>query len=693
MATETTLLGAEHTRIESYDVDIMEKLLIHPGVSGKEKLQLQKYKKRSLDGNRVAVCYKYGKHQEKNQIGRLYPENALGLASMKREIRCALAQQTYFDCDIDSAHPTILAHLCETHGWAHDKIDEFNRSRNDILTHIMTTKSMTRSEAKDETIAVFFGAFRDSHPFFEPLCAQINLIKDNCADKYPDIYAIAKKKVKEGHEWKDPKSSCLAMTLQNKEREILLTMDSFLKTKGRPFETLIHDGGLIRKLPNETEFPSDLMREVEQHISETIKCDIKLSIKPCFHSFKFPTQGSDLINLFLEFNKRHFYLKDCNLVCEEDDTGIIHRWTKNNAQDALGSTWKNDKIAVILCWMSFPGRRTYSRVGFYPGSLTDDSIYNVYRPPIALTAEPTGLKGVHAFQELIAVLLKRSDADVLFLTRWIAHMFQHPEERVTTCVIFTGDMGLGKDMLWNFIGMNLLGDKLFFNSQNHENDIFGTFNNQLEGRLLIKLEEVDGQFMRKNHNKLKAHITSPTQVINIKNLSTYTVEKYSRVVATSNDSVPVVIDQTDRRFNIFHCGDEKRGDFDWFKQTIKAMDDGRRDIYEYLMAVPLDDFNPNKVYKTDYHSLLSEQEQCQQEVFIDACAHDPSYTCKDRLAHELYNDYTIHCEAGGFSKCNVVHFIRKLAGYIAKGRIIKHPRSGGGQRYTIVRPAGIPECV
>lgn len=685
------MLGDSHTRMEIYDADIMEKLLIHPGVSTGVKSMLQKYKKRSHDGNRVAVQYVYGKKMEQLQIGRLNVENSIGLAAFPRNIRCALAQTYYWDLDIENAHPVILSNLCKDNGWAYDKIEEFVKNRKDILNYIMTNEDKSRAEAKDICIAIFFGAYRDNHPCFEDLCKQISTIKDNCCGKYPDIYKLALKKVKEtGLEWKDPKSSCLAITLQDIERKILLTIDAFLKPQGRAFETLIYDGGFIRKLSGESQFPIQLINDIEEHIKQTLKYDIKLSIKPCEHNFEFVSKESVFMKTVREFEKQHFYLKDSNLICEEDDSGIVHRWARLKAQEALGNKWKHEDKQFVCAWLDTANRRTYERVGFYPGSIHDSFIYNVYRGPIAAKAEggsETDEAGVAAFKELIAVLMKRDEANVDYLTRWISHMFQRPEERVHTCIVFTGDMGLGKDMLWDFIGQQLCGSKLFFNSENHENDIFGSFNNQLEGRLLIKLEEVDGTFMRKNQSKLKAFITSSSQIINIKNVSTYSIDKYSRLVMTTNDAVPIVIDQTDRRFNIFHCGDERRGDLAWFKQTWDTMVAGRRGVYNWLMSQQLGDFNPSKIIKTHYHQLLAENEKPQQEVFIDNCIADINYDKSKRFAAELWKDYNIHCEEGGFQKCNVVHFIRKLSHYIEKGKIVKEPLLNGKARYSMITPA------
>lgn len=683
------MTGETHIRREIYDADVMEKLLAHEGIGQQTKKLLQKYKKRAYDGNHLNVTYQYGKRMETAQVGRLHPEHSLGLSAFERNIRSALAQKYYWDLDMENAQPTLLFNLCKKYGWKSEQIGLFIKNRKDILAYLMENEKLTRGEAKDICIAIFFGAWRENHPSFIDLCKEINQIKENCYTKFPEMYEIAKKKTKEKEKeewWKDPKSGCLAIVLQNEERAILLKMDSFLKTKSHPFEVLIHDGGLIRKLSGESEFPRELIKDLEEHILKDTGFTIALSVKPMEHTFHFIEQEDTLGKLIREFEQQHFYLKDNNLVCEEDENGIVHQWTPGGAEQAIGNIWRyKEKCPFINIWTKTAKRRTYERVGFFPGVMENKSVYNIYRGPNAAAAEgdeDSDAAGVAAFKELIAVLMKRDETQINFLTNWIAHMFQHPEERVHTAIIFTGDMGLGKDMLWDFIGNYLFGSKLFFNSMNPEMELFGQFNKQIEGKILIKIEEMNGALMRKIQDKVKSFITAPTLTINNKGIPTYEIDKYSRLVGTTNDAVPVVVDETDRRFNLFHCGDEKRGNMAWFKQTWDTMVTGRRGIYSWLMEIPLGDFNPSRVFKTAYHQMLAEGEKPTQETFIDVCAADPNYDKYKRTATALYQDYCAYCEENGFQKCNIVHFSRKLSSYIEKKKIVKDFKDGKNW-YTI----------
>jgi hypothetical protein len=662
-------------RNEHFDVDMMEKLLRHEGVSQKDKTMLRKYKKRAIDGNQVQTKYVFGKNWAERGEGRLFPEAGLGLASMSRKIRGALAKRFYFDVDIENAQPTILRELCKRESWDCPVLEEFIEKRTTILKEMMTSLGMTRGEAKDDCIAVLFGGYRSTHNILMRLSQELEKIKKNAVGHYPDLHAYIKKlKDKEVHD--NIAGSLLAIVLQDQERQILFHMDEYLKEHGRPLCVLIHDGGFIRRVEGEETIPQELLDGCVAYLKEKTGFDLRLAVKPCEHDFSFndivSTTRQRLMTVIKEFEKNHFYLLNSGVVCREDEGSITMRWKTLLACEAIGNKFDyfedNKFVQVIKEWVRLPTRRTYDRIGFYPGAMPEN-IFNLYRGPV-IASEEAGPDGVPAFKALLSVLLKDDEPAMKFVTQWAAHIFQKPAERVGTAIIFTGEMGIGKDMLWELIG-KLLGDKLFFTTDNHEQDILGSFNGLLEGRLLVKMEEVNGQFMRENHDRIKGMITATTRTINIKSVPTYTIDKYERWVMTTNDPVPVVVNKTDRRFNIFMCGESKRGDNDWYTAIWNAMVAGRRSIYDWLMSIDLTDFNRHAIFRTDYHTMLAEGEKPAQERFIDECAEDPLYDKIDRSATDLWKDYSTFCGKNGFQCCHVVHFIRKLGHYIGNGRLVK----------------------
>jgi hypothetical protein len=678
-------------RNEHFDVDMMEKLLRHEGVCERDKAFLKRYKKRAKDGNRVEVEYKYGKNWRERGEGRLYPDTpSLVSSNMSRSLRNALGARYYWDIDIENAQPSILREFCKEQEWACSVLEEFIQKRTSILETMMTTLNFTRDEAKQECIQVLFGGYSDKHPILLKLFTELSRIKKACVGHFPDLCAHLKK-IKDTN----IEGSLLANVLQDKERQILLHFDAYLASQGRSFDVLIHDGGLIKKKEGEIELPQQLLDGCVAYLKEKTGFDLRLSVKEMTHTFEFvdkqPEINSKLATVIREFEKTHFYMKSTSQVCEEDpEGGISMSWTLLKAFEALGNTYNyfdsTGCVQPIKSWVSSPNRRTYDRLGFYPGK-GPANIYNLYRGPEASflpvpVLQDTRFAAVDAFKELIAVLLNRNQEHIDHLTKWVAHIFQKPAERAGTAIVFTGDMGLGKDMFWALIG-TLLGSKLAYSTLNYEKHIFGDFNPNLAGRLLIRMEEVNADAMRKHDDVLKGLITGTTVTINQKNEKPYDIEHYARIVMTSNHESPIKIAPTDRRFNVFHCGDEKRGDVEWFKKTYAAMMAGRRAIYDYLMAVDLKGFNVTQILKTEYHQLLAEQERPAQQDWLTAVAMDPNYNKVDRTGSELCADYNTWCRETGNVPCHAKWFMRKLTPMISRGHIQKTTQQLGIQRYTI----------
>jgi len=72
-----------------------------------EKQQLEKYNKLIKNG-KASVIYNLARNMK---YGRVTPKCALGLFSIRREIRHTLARDNYIDIDVDNCHPVLLSNL------------------------------------------------------------------------------------------------------------------------------------------------------------------------------------------------------------------------------------------------------------------------------------------------------------------------------------------------------------------------------------------------------------------------------------------------------------------------------------------------------------------------------------------------------------------------------------------------------
>ena len=114
---------------------------------------LLKYNKKI---NAFKVVYKKSRHK----IGRVYPEESLGLTSLAKKVRNTLIKDKYIDIDLSNAQPKIIWNVCKSNNIECPFIDKYNLQRDEILDEVSSKYNVTRNDAKNLFIRLaFFGTF------------------------------------------------------------------------------------------------------------------------------------------------------------------------------------------------------------------------------------------------------------------------------------------------------------------------------------------------------------------------------------------------------------------------------------------------------------------------------------------------------------------------------------------------------
>lgn len=282
MSCDPQPLDMQIVKTEMFDADAMNHLCNYDGVSVDMKQKLKKYKKGRKNFNQVQAVYDWGKDWADLKFGRIY---AHGLQGFDKEIRATLADKFYFDLDMANAQPVILVQMCQKNGWSCPMLEEYVTSREEKMTQLMEEMNVPRDEVKGFFIQLLFGskvAYFLKHPFMVSITKEMTSIMNNVATTYPDVLQRVMKIYKKDPErkGKDPKAGCIAHVVQNEEIKILLAIDKSLKSQGRQMDVLIHDGGLVRKMDNEIEFPTDIIKKCEQDVLDELDYRVTLAIKP-----------------------------------------------------------------------------------------------------------------------------------------------------------------------------------------------------------------------------------------------------------------------------------------------------------------------------------------------------------------------------------------------------------------------------
>jgi len=341
MATETvtttsiSLDIAGIPKTEIFDVDMANQLMNGSSISKEEQVKLKAYVRRRENGRFVKVMYSLGAKTKSDCLGRLVvAKGYVGMQNLPRDIRAALTQQYYWDVDMKNAQPTLLLQLAKQKGWECTFLEQFVATREDTLKQTCDEIGCNRDEAKQRYIQLFFGSsFIEGLPSWvaNDLYPEICKIKANI---YSANLELAKKLKKDAN-------SVMSYVLQTIERNCLIAMDKACSLKNRHMDVFIHDGGLIRKLEGEKEFPISLLREMEFAVYKDTGYKVHLIQKPIETSFVreeteyviYPENAiiDDLFaaRAFLELNKEDLIYSQRNVYVFNRDTGI---WSDDESE-------------------------------------------------------------------------------------------------------------------------------------------------------------------------------------------------------------------------------------------------------------------------------------------------------------------------------------------------------------------------
>jgi hypothetical protein len=672
---------------ELFDINMMEALASHDGVSVDTKKMLKSYKRKREDGNVVQVVYEYGKSMRKLKKGRMYPQKGLGLQNFPSDIRSALAQKYYWDIDMVNSQPVILAYLCEQNGWKCDRLKEYVMNRSAVLSTIMDYLDCDRDTAKNMCIAVMFGGtFKRCPPFIKEMTQELQKIGANIVQAYPEI-------LKEYKNQPNSASSCVALVLQDMEFKILLSIDTFMKSKGRSFDVYIHDGGLIRKVDNELEFPPTLLRDAEQFVKQQFDIDITLAVKPMSHSFEFKKdlmrsqhvsekeyqQRKEL------FEETHFYCVETDTICSINPKGLTH--TAKSSANVAFSKYNfvkniNNKVCItefMTEWLKDPMKRTVQQLVFEPDQSKDlsDDVHNTFHG-----LESSLYRGevqkekqiIERYCELLMLNAGKDDVMYDYMLKWFALSVQRPHVVPGVALILINtNQGTGKDTLAEFHGSQVIGKEYYKNIKNVETELFDTHSTAFDRTLFLKLEEVNGSLNRKFSDMLKAMITSTTATINPKGMKKYTINAFPHLLMTTNNAVPVKVESSDRRFCISYTSSDRMGDRHFWNETydLFALPCAGRVVYDYLQSVDLSTFQVANFPRSEYHKTLSETEETSEVQFMKQC--EPFNDMKSTILYEQYQSY---CTSNKLVAKGIVHFARSLAPLIEVGIMSKRVLHG-----------------
>lgn len=123
------------TKTERFDEENMKPILSDENFNKKDRERLSNYNKHRLSGGVINVSYGLANGCEEHKVGRLFPQDGMGMQSFRFDIRNPLAKRFYWDIYMDNAHYRIAYKYTEKYGLKNDKIKEYMDNRDQWLNH------------------------------------------------------------------------------------------------------------------------------------------------------------------------------------------------------------------------------------------------------------------------------------------------------------------------------------------------------------------------------------------------------------------------------------------------------------------------------------------------------------------------------------------------------------------------------
>jgi hypothetical protein len=570
------------TKTERFDNNRLLQLLANLSLPSTEKTKLRGLKNGAHNFCYYTTSYKYGNTSKIEHLGRFYVCKGIGAQSLTRDVRNALYGEYYWDIDMVNAQPTLLMQYCKANGWAHESVKHYVENRDTILQDVCNKLNCDRDTAKQRASAVMFGGSSDGlTDFFKLYAEELKTIRQN-------VWNANKSRFRHLNTKPNFLNSCFATVLQTEENKCLMAMDKSLAKQGRSMDALIFDGGLVAKKENEKELDESILRQTEADVLASTGYTVQLLVKPMNTTITFTEATDDYAVMKAEFEKTYFSLQNpqCFGWIDNDEIKLLKREGLVHLEGA--KKMANGKPFLPI-WIDDNEKLTYNRLVFSPKKEIPDDCLNLF---VKYENEPK--EGDYsAYSELMDLVCSHDKPAIEYLENVFAHMIQKPYIKTGVCICIQGEEGVGKDMLLDGVG-KMFGRKHYFKTDSPENDIFHTFNTGTESCIMVKFEESAFKTNKANQAKLKGLITSELATYRRKGYDTITLDDYRNFFMSTNEFMPFVLDDTDRRFVLFRASSERIGQSDWWKEMFDKINDQRSAYHHYLLNKDISNFNPRR---------------------------------------------------------------------------------------------------
>jgi putative DNA primase/helicase len=232
-----------------------------------------------------------------------------------------------------------------------------------------------------------------------------------------------------------------------------------------------------------------------------------------------------------------------------------------------------------------------------------------------------------------------------WILRWCAYPLVHHGAKMKSCVVVCGPQGAGKNMFFEDGIASIYGKE--YSRVIDQDAMEDKFNDWASRKLLLIADEVLSEQKYHLKNKLKRFITGDTIRINPKNMSAYDERNHVNMVFLSNEKMPVVLEEDDRRHAVLRTPPALSMDF-YIACADELKNGGVAALHHYLLTqVDLAGFTEHTrpPWTEAKIKLIDLSRDSTSRFFFELCDGDiagvESMPCLTRHLYELYGTWCV----------------------------------------------------
>ncbi len=188
-----------------------------------------------------------------------------------------------------------------------------------------------------------------------------------------------------------------------------------------------------------------------------------------------------------------------------------------------------------------------------------------------------------------------------YVLDYFTYYLKYPGKNPKIALLLKSLEGLGKGAIIDLFTF-ICGSQYILLCESVERDIFGQFNQLLEGVLLLGIDEMELKTAIKFESRLKDMITNPKIIINPKGCKPYKIDNRLHIISFSNKEWPWTISESNRRYLPIDSTSIKIPERSYFEKLYEcyANDAVVQQVYIQFMERDISNFNPVNMPATDF---------------------------------------------------------------------------------------------